>query len=127
MDNRSVDGTVQAIRGRYPTVIVLENGRYLGYAGGDNVGIHYALVQGADYALILNYHAILVPGALYQMVCRSNDRPHFGIVRPKVYHCEDPHCIQPAGGITDECGNSHFRCADNVDSERPGWSTGCWI
>src|SRR3954453_12196768 len=58
VDNGSTDRTVVATRQHFPDVHIIQNGRNLGYAAGNNVGIRYALRQGADYILILNNDTI---------------------------------------------------------------------
>jgi GT2 family glycosyltransferase len=45
LDNGSTDGSVPAIRDGFPMVTVLENGENLGYTGGNNAGLRYALAQ----------------------------------------------------------------------------------
>jgi GT2 family glycosyltransferase len=43
VDNGSTDDSVARIRAAYPDVTLIETGANLGYAGGNNVGIRYAL------------------------------------------------------------------------------------
>ena len=59
VDNGSSDESVKAFQKEFPKVKVLETGENLGYAGGNNVGIRYALDNGADYILILNNDTIV--------------------------------------------------------------------
>ena len=54
VDNGSVDDSVDAILTQHPDITVLQTGVNLGYAGGNNVGIRWALKQGTDYILLLN-------------------------------------------------------------------------
>lgn len=54
VDNGSRDGSQKAIRETFPNVALIETGKNLGYAEGNNVGIRAALDQGADSLLILN-------------------------------------------------------------------------
>lgn len=54
VDNGSHDDSVAAISKEFPSVTLLQTGKNLGYAGGNNVGIEYALEQGADLVLLLN-------------------------------------------------------------------------
>lgn len=56
VDNGSTDRSVEVIRACYPTVRVIENGRNIGFAAGNNVGIREAA---GDYILILNNDAEL--------------------------------------------------------------------
>lgn len=41
-------------------LVIIETGENLGFAGGNNVGIRYALARGADYVLLLNNDAALL-------------------------------------------------------------------
>ena len=61
VDNGSQDGTPGAVRERFPGVTVLETGRNLGYAGGNDVGIRHALAHGAEWVVLLNNDATLAP------------------------------------------------------------------
>ena len=48
----------------YPDLPLLVNKKNLGYAGGNNVGIRYAIEKGADYVLILNNDTIVEPNTV---------------------------------------------------------------
>src|SRR5712691_1075109 len=48
VDNGSTDGSVTALRHRFPHLEIVETGRNLGFAGGNNVGMRLALDRGAD-------------------------------------------------------------------------------
>ena len=52
VDNGSSDGSVDVISKQYPNMTLLQTGENLGYAGGNNVGIRWALEHEADYVLI---------------------------------------------------------------------------
>ncbi len=64
VDNGSGDDSVPLIRQHHPEVEVLETGANLGYAGGNNVGIRFALEHGADAILILNNDIVVAPDFL---------------------------------------------------------------
>ena len=68
VDNGSKDESVTHIRKVYPNLPLIETGKNLGYAGGNNVGIRYALDQGAEYILILNNDTKVEPTTLTTMV-----------------------------------------------------------
>jgi GT2 family glycosyltransferase len=61
VDNDSGDGTVEAVRERFPGVEVVVADRNLGFAAGCNLGLARA---SGRYALLLNPDAELPPGAL---------------------------------------------------------------
>ena len=49
VDNGSTDGSEERLRERFPDLLVFQTGRNRGFAGGNNVGICYALMQKAEY------------------------------------------------------------------------------
>lgn len=80
LDNASTDGSVEYTRRNFPQIAVIQNDKNLGWAGGNNVGIRYALDHGADYVVLQNNDTKVDPrwlGAAVQ-VCRAD--AHIGIV-----------------------------------------------
>jgi len=77
VDNHSDDGSAEAIRREFPNLPLLETTANLGYAGGNNVGIRYALAQGADLIGILNNDTVVDPGFLEPLLaaCAPGTRP----------------------------------------------------
>jgi GT2 family glycosyltransferase len=53
-DNCSTDKSVEWLKNTYPEIIVLQNSKNLGWSGGNNVGINFALQNNADYTLLAN-------------------------------------------------------------------------
>jgi GT2 family glycosyltransferase len=101
VDNGSVDGSVPVIRQRFPGVTIIENGENLGYAGGNNVGLRYAMAQGADYALLLNNDTVVDPAFLRILVDAAEADPAVGVAGPTIYYHERPDVIWSAGGAID--------------------------
>jgi len=56
----------------------------LGYAGGNNVGIKYALENGADYVFILNNDTTVEKDTLKKLVIAAETDPKIGIVGPAI-------------------------------------------
>ncbi len=54
VDNASRDGTAEEIKRNYPWVELIESGKNLGFAGGNNLGMRSALERGADHVYLLN-------------------------------------------------------------------------
>lgn len=98
VDNGSIDGSEDAIRLACPDVEFLQNGKNLGFAGGNNRGIEYALAQGADYIWLLNNDTIVAPMALKELVAVFADNDKAGIVGSKIYYYDDPDRVWFAGG-----------------------------
>lgn len=63
---------------------VIFNKENLGYAGGNNVGINYALKNNADYISILNNDTLVDPNFLSELVKQSEEKGD-GIFVPKIY------------------------------------------
>jgi GT2 family glycosyltransferase len=55
-DNGSTDGSLEAVRSHYPSVVVLKNGSNLGYAEGNNRAV--AIAKG-DYVVTLNNDVVV--------------------------------------------------------------------
>ncbi len=64
VDNDSKDNSIPLIRTRFPYVTVIDNQKNLGFTGGNNVGIRWALDQGTDFVWLLNNDTIVHPEAL---------------------------------------------------------------
>jgi GT2 family glycosyltransferase len=84
VDNGYSDGSVPVVRSRFPNSTVIENGRNLGFAGGNNVGIRYALERGADYVLILNNDTLVAPDLLDRMMGAALRESDVGVVGAKI-------------------------------------------
>ena len=67
-----------------PCMSLLENKKNLGYAGGNNVGIRYALEHGADYVFILNNDTTVESDLLTKLVATAEGDPKVGIVGPAI-------------------------------------------
>jgi GT2 family glycosyltransferase len=116
VDNGSIDGTLRAIQARYQDVMILKTGDNLGYGGGNNFGIQYALRAGSEYTLIVNSDVLLAPDALTQLVSVAKRSHNAACLGPKVYHREAPHHIQSAGILLDRRFRSHHRGRDQIDA-----------
>jgi GT2 family glycosyltransferase len=101
VDNGSTDGSVSAIRAHYPYVELIETGENLGYTGGNNVGIRYALDCGVDYVFLLNNDTIVDPYMLERLVAFAESHPAAGIVGPKQYFFDRPSVIAGTGSVID--------------------------
>jgi len=97
VDNGSSDGSVEALKARFPTLELIENDENLGYAAGNNVGIRFALQQGADYFLILNNDTVVDQHLLTRLIEGGEANPQAGMFAPKIYSYWDRSKIASAG------------------------------
>ncbi|HEC35532.1 MAG TPA: glycosyltransferase family 2 protein [Anaerolineae bacterium] len=101
VDNGSTDGSVPAIRERFPGVTLIENGENLGYTGGNNVGLRRVLEHSLDYALLLNNDTEVAPDLLRLLVAAAEADLAMGIAGPTIYYYDQPDVIWSAGGAID--------------------------
>lgn len=97
IDNGSTDDSVPQIRAAYPGVQLIETGANLGYAGGNNVGIRYALENGAEFICILNNDIIVEPGFLEPLLAALRDDPAIGVVTPLIAGLDTPEIVWALG------------------------------
>ena len=98
VDNGSTDGSAAFIKNAYPHVILLETGRNLGFAGGNNAGIRYAMEHfRPGYVLVLNNDTIVDRDFLGELVLAMESDERAGIAGPKVLFYYDREKINAAG------------------------------
>jgi hypothetical protein len=101
VDNDSSDGSADFIRARFPQAALIQSGGNLGYTGGNNLGIRWALEQDCDYVHLLNNDATVAPDAISKLVAAAEACPEIGIVGPKVLFYDPPDLVWAAGGRVD--------------------------
>ena len=90
IDNASRDDTVTALRARHPHLTVIENPVNLGYAGGNNTGIRWALEHGADYVQLINSDTEVTPELTDELVRVAESDPRIAVVGCRNLLMEDP-------------------------------------
>ncbi len=90
IDNGSQDDTIAALRARHPGLTILENRRNLGYAGGNNAGIRWALQRGADYVQLINSDTEVTPELTGELVRVAETDPRIAAVGCRNVLMEDP-------------------------------------
>jgi GT2 family glycosyltransferase len=98
VDNASFDGSGARLRDRYPTNRYLNTGGNLGYTGGNNRGIEYAVKNGAQYVLILNNDTVVEPTCVSVLAQSAAAAGRFGAIAPKILYWDDPAHVWYAGG-----------------------------
>jgi len=81
-----------------PRVTLIETGANLGYAGGNNVGLRYALNQGFAYFWLLNDDTVVPPDALKPLVERLERDSHVGLCGSTLRYYAAPDVNQELGG-----------------------------
>ncbi len=97
VDNGSTDGSQQAVRERFPHVVLIEAGANLGYAGGNNLGLRHALESGARWMMLVNNDVTVAPDVIEGFERGARMCPRAGILAGKVYFADRPRTIWFAG------------------------------
>jgi GT2 family glycosyltransferase len=95
VDNGSTDdslGKLRAYSSSFPLVL-LDTGKNLGYAGGNNVGTRHALEHGADFVLLLNNDTTVAPDLLEQLVDAARRTPDAGVFSARVMYFDNPELV----------------------------------
>jgi GT2 family glycosyltransferase len=79
-------------------ITLIQSGSNLGYAGGNNIGIRYAVTKQADFIWILNNDTVVDKNALSEMVSMAKTDKKIGMVGSKLFYHDQPKIIQAAGG-----------------------------
>lgn len=82
VDNASTDETVTHIQSNYPKVTLFPQDKNRGFGQGNNVGIAYALKQGAERVFLLNQDAYLVKNCLDILIKKQQENTQYGILSP---------------------------------------------
>jgi GT2 family glycosyltransferase len=74
-----------------------KTGQNLGFTGGNNIGLRFALDRGADYVLLLNNDTVVDPRFLREMLAVATISEDIGFVSPKIYFIDPPDLLWFAG------------------------------
>ncbi len=98
-------------------LILVQAGENLGFAGGNNVGLRYALARGDfEYVWLLNNDTVVEPAALSHLLRRMKERPDAGICGSTLPFYSDPERLWARGGAT---FNKWFATAQCIGLHRP--------
>lgn len=98
VDNGSRPSPRATIAAAFPRVTYLETGINLGYAGGNNVGIRYALDSGHDYVFVLNNDTIVEADVLDRAIGVAERDESIGVLGVKIIAWDDPGRVWVAYG-----------------------------
>jgi len=111
VDNGSTDGSADFVAAQFPYIRLVRNGRNLGYAAGNNIGLRAAT---GDILVLLNQDTIVQSTWLRALSLAFVEHPSAGIIGGKALYPDGR--IQHAGGIVDKQGNPKhlgYRLPDN--------------
>ncbi len=109
VDNGSSDGSVPAIRARFPQIRLIELGRNRGFVDGNNVGLSEALRSGAEFLFVLNNDTVLEPDCISQLLRALDEDPAVGLVGPLMQRTIRPDLVDMGGDFDFWFGGVHLR------------------
>jgi len=101
VDNGSADDSAEQLASRFGWINLLRLTRNLGYAGGNNEGLRFALERGAEYMLILNNDVLLDPSSVLHLIDAMVDCGRIGIAGPKVLGSGETPELFATGSVID--------------------------
>jgi GT2 family glycosyltransferase len=110
---------------------IIRSEQNLGFSGGNNLGIKYALNAGADYLLLLNNDTIVESNFLEPLLKTFEEERKVGIVAPQINYFNEPKKIWSAGGKISWLRGSGFAYSDEYedgiekDDMPAGFVSGC--
>lgn len=95
VDNASADGEAEMLRKQLPRIILLTSKVNLGFSGGNNIGIKYALDHGYEFIMLLNNDTIISYDMVERLKSRSSDTV---VTVPTIYYYYNREAVWYAGG-----------------------------
>ena len=119
VDNGSSIKSIRAIKeyvsGCKNKTKLIENGKNLGFAGGNNIGIKHAIKDGADYVMTLNNDIVVDKNLVLGLLNTMESLGKVGIVSPKIYFAKGYEFKKQY--TKNELGNVIWYAGGNMDWE----------
>jgi GT2 family glycosyltransferase len=104
IDNASRNGSVQNIKATFPHIPLIENIENLGFAGGNNVGIRYAIERQYEFVMLLNSDTTVDRNFLQPLVQMLSLHPKIGAVQSLLLNAANPLLIDTLGQVAYQNG-----------------------
>lgn len=102
-------------------LVLIHTGENLGFAGGNNVAIRYALERGFEYIGLLNNDTVVECECLTQLIDTLAKNPRWIAISPKILHYAEPAKIWWAGGRPEPwTGRSYYIGHGQMDDSKWG-------
>jgi len=93
VDNYSSDNSIEIFKQSNLNFHLIKATENLGYTGGNNLGIEYAMAMNCKYVLLLNNDTLINPNTLFNLVAPLNKDVSIGITQPKIFFYPDSSLI----------------------------------
>jgi len=130
VDNASTDNSIPRLKEEFDKPKYLINEKNLGFTGGNNVGIRYALEAGFEYVMLLNNDTEVKPDFLAILLNTISQNPKLGAVQPLIYFLNNRIEVWNAGGKFNVWTGGSLpitKIPASMDPYCTDWITGCCI
>jgi GT2 family glycosyltransferase len=97
VDNASQPDPTDDLRREFPWAHVVRNGANLGWSGGNNTGIRFALERGATHIILLNNDTTVAPALVARLLAALAAHPRFGVIGPVIRYMDEPDVVMTDG------------------------------
>ncbi len=134
VDNEYSEKSLIELKNKYNELIVFKEKNNLGFAGGNNIGIRYALENDYDYIMLLNNDTEVTENFILPLVERIEKDHFLGAVQPLILNFSNKSIIWNAGGklnkflgLTSTRLNNNKLNSSIVFDDYTDWISGCCI
>ena len=134
VDNEYSEKSLIELKNKYNELIVFKEKNNLGFAGGNNIGIRYALENDYDYIMLLNNDTEVKENFILPLVERIEKDHSLGAVQPLILNFSNKSIIWNAGGklnkflgLTSTRLNNNKLNSSIVFDDYTDWISGCCI
>jgi len=99
-------------------LILIRNEKNIGFAGGCNIGIQYALRSRAKYIWLLNNDTVVDSDALMRLVKAAQRNSKIGFVGSKIFFYNNPNLIWSFGEYSFSIKSKFFKKYNNLHSSQ---------
>jgi GT2 family glycosyltransferase len=133
VDNASEENEGDLIKNTFPEIVLIKSSENLGFSGGNNIGIKYAIERDCDLVLLLNNDTIVEKDFLDKLV--SHIQPEdIAITVPKINYFDDRNKIWYSGGYVSKIKGSAFTLGEGKmsrqcykENKEVSFATGCCL
>jgi len=133
VDNEYSEESLIELKNQHKDIVVFKEKNNLGFAGGNNIGIRYALENDYDYIMLLNNDTEVKENFILPLVERIEKDHFLGAVQPLILNFLNKSIIWNAGGKLNKfLGITSTRLNNKLNSsivfdDYTDWISGCCI
>jgi len=117
VDNGSRQDDFLLLKKNFPEIEVIRSESNLGFTGGNNLGIEYAMKMHPDCFLLLNNDTIVEPNFIQPLLDVFEKEKDAGITAPQINYFYEPKKIWTEGGNISLVRGSGFAYSDRIESK----------